>query len=225
LSGKSKLTRKFIGLKLKKHLTDKNHRQLWRGRQTFFPGFLRMRMFLSKWEHCCQNGRIVRPFWQKYSHSERVGEHFLSFSQNFPMIFVSVCLCYRPREENLNEIICFFMFFLCRSSKHTDVESKYAENTSHHHSACISDFFPKIEVVWKCGGIYTWFLALCLNWEKSWENFVKILYNSPILRKKWENFGKHTKFPEIFPWIFRIEVSPHYCENCIKLYCITWLAR
>jgi len=52
----------------------------------------------------------------------------------------------------------------------------------------------------------------CIHWEKSWENFGKMLYVSqsfpiffskwanyaPILRKKWENFGKHTKFSRNF---------------------------
>jgi len=51
-----------------------------------------------------------------------------------------------------------------------------------------------------------------LHWEKSWENFGKILYvsqnfpiffskwanNSPILRKKWESFGRHAGFSQHF---------------------------
>jgi len=32
---------------------------------------------------------IIRQFWQKYSHFEKIGENLLSFSSNFLMIFVS----------------------------------------------------------------------------------------------------------------------------------------
>jgi len=56
-----------------------------------------------------------------------------------------------------------------------------------------------------------------MHWEKSLENFGKTLYVSqnfpiffskwancsPILRKKWETLGKHTKFPQNFLTIFR----------------------
>jgi len=55
-----------------------------------------------------------------------------------------------------------------------------------------------------------------VHWEKSLENFGKMLYssrnlpisfskwanNSPILRKKWENLGKNTKISIKFPMSF-----------------------
>jgi len=47
---------------------------------------------LSKWEYFCQNGQIIRPFLQKYSHSDKTGKNCLSFSQHFPMIFPSVTI-------------------------------------------------------------------------------------------------------------------------------------
>jgi len=59
-------------------------RKSWEKDRKFSPIF-------SKWECFCQNWRIIRQFWQKGSHFERVGEGFLSFSSNFPMIFVSEC--------------------------------------------------------------------------------------------------------------------------------------
>jgi len=34
--------------------------------------------------------KIIRQFWQKYSHFEKILENFLSFSSKFLMIFVSV---------------------------------------------------------------------------------------------------------------------------------------
>jgi len=43
----------------------------------------------SRWECFCQNWRIIRQFWQRYSHFEKVGEGFLSFSYLFLMILVS----------------------------------------------------------------------------------------------------------------------------------------
>jgi len=44
----------------------------------------------KSWENSEKRQKIIRPFWQKYSHFEKIGEHFLYFSSNFPMIFVSV---------------------------------------------------------------------------------------------------------------------------------------
>jgi len=57
-------------------------RKSWEKHRTFPPIF-------SKWEYCCQNWRIIHQFWHKYSHFEKIGEHILPFSPNFPMIFVS----------------------------------------------------------------------------------------------------------------------------------------
>jgi len=59
----------------------------------------------SKWEYFCQNWRIIRQFWQKYSHLEKTGEHFPSFSQHFLMIFVSVVHTIKLHNtQNLTEL-------------------------------------------------------------------------------------------------------------------------
>jgi len=56
--------------------------------------------------------------------------------------------------------------------------------------------------------------AITLHLEKSWENFGN---NSPILRKKLENFGKHTKFSRnflaIFPSVGQIFIYVTVHEN------------
>jgi len=58
----------------------------------FGEKYRRLSPVFSRWECFCQNWRIIRQFWQKYSHFEKIGEGFLSFSSNFLMIFVSVDL-------------------------------------------------------------------------------------------------------------------------------------
>jgi len=45
-------------------------------KDNIFPNFLKM--------------RIIRQFWQKYSHFEKIWDNFLYFSHDFLMIFVSV---------------------------------------------------------------------------------------------------------------------------------------
>ena len=55
--------------------TDKNREKIMRKRQKMSPNFLKMRIFLSKLAN--------------NSHFEKIGDFLLSFSSNFPMIFVS----------------------------------------------------------------------------------------------------------------------------------------
>jgi len=52
-------------------------------------GRLILQIFLSVL-HIITNNLTIRQFCQKYSHFEKIGENFLSFSQSFLMIFVSV---------------------------------------------------------------------------------------------------------------------------------------
>jgi len=68
-----------------------------RKRQQIFPNFLKMRIFLSK---LVNNSSILR---KKKSHFEKIGEGFLSFSQHFPMIFVSVPEPWRILNINQSE--------------------------------------------------------------------------------------------------------------------------
>jgi len=60
--------------------TNRNREKIWRKRQKNFPIF-------SKWEYFCQNGRIIRPFWQQYL--RKFGKS-PSYSPNLPTIFPSV---------------------------------------------------------------------------------------------------------------------------------------
>jgi len=51
------------------------------------------------------------------------------------------------------------------------------------------------------------------HWEKSWENFEKILYfsrNFPILRKKWDFFWKIQNCPDFFPRFSQCTASMSY---------------
>jgi len=57
--------------------------------------------FSKKREYFCQNWRIIRPFWQKDSHFEKIVENPLYFSSNFPMIFVSVGSTFVPISGNM----------------------------------------------------------------------------------------------------------------------------
>jgi len=67
--------------------TDKNREKIMIKRQTIFPNFLKLRIFLSKLAN------NYRQSWQKY----KIGDNFPSFSSNFPMIFVSVAAWCRIR--------------------------------------------------------------------------------------------------------------------------------
>jgi len=47
------------------------------------------------------------PFRQKYSHFEKIGDNFLYFSPNFPMIFVSVS------NSTIAELTYFELSHIC----------------------------------------------------------------------------------------------------------------
>jgi len=59
-------------------------------RRKFEEGDRKCSPIFSKWEYFCQNGRIIRKFWQGYSHFENVGEHFSVFFSTFSHDFLSV---------------------------------------------------------------------------------------------------------------------------------------
>jgi len=135
--------------------------------------------------HTDKNHRkIIHPFWQKKSHFEKIWEHFLYFSQNFPRIFVSarfMCLVY---IQALNiaamdaPFIIIFLHYLYKyfSDKGNEIESMHNDKTLDYvlfsirdcsltlsesrgfwFSGC-EDFYNRAYIVFKYIGIL-WFIA------------------------------------------------------------------
>jgi len=99
----------------------------------------------SKWEYFCQNGRIIRLFWQKYSHFEKIGENILSFSPNFPMIFVSegTSLAYEKKLKTLTNPKPLYML----TRQNTAHKTSHVENITIGpvmHSVILSINTPKV---------------------------------------------------------------------------------
>jgi len=68
-------------------------RKSWEKDRGFSPVF-------SRWECFCQNWRIIRQFWQKYSHFEGLGMVFCLFLQFFSW-FLSVYSLSNPSSDLL----------------------------------------------------------------------------------------------------------------------------